>query len=86
MVSFFDFKVFQTYSLTFKEDIFQVTEYIHCFVIEHLEFDYNGNPSLIKVNQIQNLKDYSSNTNLTTSERILKVSDLTPIPNKKSNT
>lgn len=82
--SYYDIGKFATFKLSFIDGTNKVDEYIHCFILEHLEVDRDSNPKVIKVKQIYDLKDYSINRNdNNTLERVLNVAELQIVFNIK---
>lgn len=80
--NFYSVGNFSTFMITFIDGEAKVDEYIHCFILEHLETDSYGSPIVLKVKQIYNLKEYSIDKNdENTRERVLRVSEIKIIQN-----
>lgn len=73
----------ETFIYNFKYEDKIVSEYIHGIVTEYVETDSQGAPTIIKINQVSNLKDYVENKKVTFTEREFRVSALSPFVNYK---
>jgi hypothetical protein len=75
----------ETFIYTFENGINKYEEYIHCVISEHVELNRDGEPEIIKIKQIPNLKDYLDKKDVVFSERTFRVSELKPFPQFKKS-
>lgn len=80
----FKLDALETFVYRFKYEDLVVDEYIHGIIIEYLSTNFEGSPEKVKIKQINNLVDYlAGKDDLTFTERIFRVSELSPFINYK---
>lgn len=79
----FKLNALETFTYAFEHKGYTYTEYIHGIITEYVETDRDGAPTIVKINQISNLKDYLDGKEVTFTEREFRLIFLNPFINYK---
>lgn len=80
---FFKLNALETFTYTFEYKGHTYTEYIHGIITEYIETDRDGAPTIVKIKQVSNLKDYFDKKEVTFIERDFRLIYLQPLINYK---
>ncbi len=81
--TFFKLNALETFTYTFEYKGHTYTEYIHGIITEFIETDRDGAPTIVKINQISNLKDYLDKKEVSFTIREFRLIYLQPFINYK---
>jgi len=73
----------ETFIYNFKYEDKTISEYIHGTIIEFVETDSYGKPTIVRIKQVSNLQDYVEGKDVNFVEREFRVIFLQPFINYK---
>ena len=73
----------ETFIYSFEHEGLTFSEYIHGIITEFIETDRDGAPTIVKIKQISNLKDYLDEKEVSFVEREFRLIYLRPFVNYK---